>query len=138
MQCKCFLLLLFVCSYGVCSAQTYSKRQQELEAQRQRLQKDIKQINQLLYSNIKKKKSVLSEVEDLDLKLTKRKSLIRVNNEQVNLLTQRININLRDISNQRTELQELKDDYAKMIRSSYKSRSSENRLLFLFSSRNRT
>ena len=76
----------------------------------------------------------MSEVEDLDLKLTKRKSLIRVNNAQVNLLTQRININLRDISSQRMELQELKDDYAKMIRSSYKSRSSENRLLFLFSS----
>ena len=135
MQCRYFLLFLFICcSIGICSAQTYSKRQQELEAQRQRLQKDIKQINQLLYSNIKKKKSVLSEVEDLDLKLTKRKSLIRVNNEQVNLLTQRININLRDISSQRMELQELKDDYAKMIRSSYKSRSSENRLLFLFSS----
>ena len=36
------------------------QRQQNLEAQRKRLQQEIKQINTLLFSNEKRKKSVLT------------------------------------------------------------------------------
>jgi len=136
MHLKYFSLLLLLGCFGIGSAQVTNKRQQELEVQRQRLQKEIKQINQLLYSNIKKKKTALSEAEDLDLKLNKRKSLIRVNNAQVNVLTQQINVNQRNIDLQRNELKILKEDYAKMIQSAYLSKSAENRLLFLFSSEN--
>lgn len=136
MQFRVGYLLVFLCFFGNSIAQSNTNRQQELEAQRKRLQSEIKQINQLLYSNIKKKKSVLSEVEDLDLKLNKRRSLIRINNSQVNLLTKRININIRNIDLQRKELNELKADYARMIQNSYKSKSAENRLMFLFASEN--
>lgn len=136
MRLKFFFFFLFAFSYGVSTAQSNEKRQQVLEEQRKRLQNEIQQINKLLYSNVKKKKSALSEVEDLNLKLNRRQSLIRVNNEQVNLLTQRININQRTIESQREELKVLQADYAKMIQSAYLSKSSENRLLFLFSSEN--
>ena len=51
-----------------------------------------------------------------------------------NLLTQRIQVNTRDIETLREELKKLKEDYAQMIRESYISKSSQNRLMFLFSS----
>ncbi len=96
--------------------------------------REIKQINQLLFKNTTQKKDALTEVEDLDVKLDIRKRLIRVNNEEANLLTQRIQVNSRDIETLREELKKLKEDYAQMIRESYISKSSQNRLMFLFSS----
>lgn len=112
------------------------QRQQNLEAQRKRLQQDIKQINTLLFSNEKRKKSVLTQVEDLNLKINVRRRLIRVTNEQANRLTQQINVNQRSISRQRKELEELKKDYSEMILKSYQSKSGQSRMMFLFSSEN--
>lgn len=109
-------------------------RQQKLEEQKQRLQKEIKQINQLLFSNSKKKKTVLNEAEDIAVKLSVREKLIRVNNQQANVINRRVRINEKDIAQQRKELQILKEDYASMILASYQSKSLQSRLLFLFSS----
>lgn len=128
------LVLLFSLGTETVLSQTTAKRQQELEAQRLRLKKEIKQINNLLFSNKKTRKNVVTEVEDLQVKLNVREELIKVTNAQVNLLTRKINLNKRNISSQRKELEELKADYAKMIQYSYASKSLQNRLMFLFSS----
>ena len=116
------------------TAQFNSSRQKVLEAQKKRLQQEIKQINTLLFNNNRKEKTVLSQVEDLDLKISVRSQLVKVNNQQANLLTRQINVNQRDITELRVELEALKKDYADMIIKSYKSKSSLNRLMFLFSS----
>jgi len=134
MRIRLLLLLLVVGGLGQVWGQQASKRQKELEDQRERLTREIKQINQLLFKNTTQKKDALTEVEDLDVKLDIRKRLIRVNNEEANLLTQRIQVNTRDIETLREELKKLKEDYAQMIRESYISKSSQNRLMFLFSS----
>jgi len=129
-------LVLFWIGTGAVLSQSTTKRQQELEAQRVRLKNEIKQINELLFSSKKIRKNVVTEVEDLQVKLSVREELIKVTNAQVNLLTRKINLNERNISNQRKELEVLKADYAKMIQNSYTSKSLQNRLMFLFSSEN--
>ncbi len=131
---KPLLLLILLCVNISVLAQ--DNRQKKLEAQRKQLQQEIKQINTLLFSNTKKKKSALTEVEDLAVKINLRQRLIRVTNEEANRLTQQININQRTIDRQRKELQTLKEDYAEMIRFSYISKSGQSRLMFLFSSEN--
>jgi len=118
----------------IIQAQQTSKKQKELEAQRLRLKKEIKQINSILFNNIKTRKSALTQVEDLQVKLNVRLELIKVTNEQANLLTTRISINERNISTNRLELRNLKDEYANLIQKSYESKSLQNRLMFLFSS----
>ena len=128
-----FLALFWI---GIALGQTTTKRQQDLEAQRIRLKKEIKQINALLFSSTKTRKNVVTEVEDLQVKLKVREELIKVTNAQVNLLTCKITLNERNISTQRKELEALKADYAKMIQNSYESKSLQNRLMFLFSSEN--
>ena len=117
-------------------AQQASKEQKKLEAQRLRLKKEINQINSLLFTNTKTRKNALTEVEDLQVKLNVRSELIKVTNQQANLLTRRIKINERNISDQRNELKDLKSEYAEMIQKSYASKSLQNRLMFLFSSEN--
>jgi len=124
----CFLII------SVATSQSTSARQKALEEQKKRLQQEIKQINTILFSNIRKEKSVVSKVEDLDLKISVRSQIVKVNNQQANLLTRQINVNQRDITNLRSELKNLKKDYANIIVNSYKSKSSQNRLMFLFSS----
>src|SRR5210317_724651 len=133
---KLLFLMLFWIGIGTLMSQTTSKRQQELEAQRVRLKNEIKQINALLFSSSKTRKNVLTEVEDLQVKLNVRDELIKVTNAQINLLTRKINLNERTISSQRKELEALKEDYANMIQKSYASKSLQNRLMFLFSSEN--
>ena len=128
----CMAFFVLFVSLGL--AQKNSARQKTLEKQKKLLQAEIKQINTLLFNNSNREKSILSQVEDLDVKISVRTELVKVNNQQANLLTQQINVNQRDITNLRKELDELKKDYAEMIQKSYKSKSSQNRLMFLFSS----
>ncbi len=128
-----FILLLF---FGATSLQAQSKKQQELEARRQALQKEIQQINSLLFTDKKKEKSVISIVEDLNNKVRVRQNLIKVTNDQANLLTREINTNQKEISSLRDQLKELKEDYAAMVVKSYKSKSEQSRVMFLLSSDN--
>ena len=128
----CVIFFLSLTSLGI--AQSNSDRQKSLEIQKKRLQAEIKQINSLLFKNTRKEKSVLFQVEDLNVKISVRTDLVKVNTQQYNLLTRQINVNQRNITNLRKDLQALKKDYAGMIQKSYKSKSSQNRLMFLLSS----
>ena len=93
-----------------------NNRQAKLEAQRKQLRAEIKQINTLLFTNKKKEKNALTEVEDLAVKINLRQRLIRITNEEANRLTQQINENQRSILRQEKELENLKAEYAEMIR----------------------
>lgn len=127
---------IMLCFLATCSAFGQSKKQQELEARRQAILLEIKEINNLLFKTKGEKKTVLAEVEDLDQRISVRQNLIRVTNQQANLLTREINDNLATIDQLRNELEGLKEDYASMINKSYKSKSDQSRIMFLFSSEN--
>src|SRR5690606_38627639 len=128
------LILLFcLCTFAM-NAQ--SKKQQELEAKRQSILKEIQQINNLLFTTRKEEKSIITTVEDLNYKVNVRKNLIKVTNDQANLLTREINANQKQISSLRDQLKYLKEDYAAMVVKSYKSKSEQSRVMFLLSSEN--
>jgi len=118
------------------SSFSQSKKQQELEERRRELTQEIQQIGVLLFEGKKEQKSVLSVVEDLDFKIKVRINLINITNQQANLLTREINSNQTKISKLRVRLKSLKDDYAKMVVKSYKSRADQSKLMFLLSSTN--
>jgi septal ring factor EnvC (AmiA/AmiB activator) len=105
-----------------------------LEAQKKRLLQEIVQINALIKTSAKKRANVLTQVETVQLKMDRQDALIRLTNRQINRLNQEININLRNIEKLRTELTSLKKDYAEMVVSARKNKSSQNRLMFLLSS----
>ena len=129
-----FIVLILAFGINHIFAQKISNQQKELEEKRLRLKNEIKQINTLLFSNTKIRKNAIIQVEDIQVKLNVRSELIKITNQQANLLNRRITINERNILNQRKELDQLKDEYAKMIQKSYVSKSLKNRLMFLFSS----
>lgn len=128
-------LLLFLIVLSI-SAQVQSKKQQELENRSQEIQQEMKQLNILLFQGKKQQKSVLSRVEDLDYKITVRQNLIRITNQQTNLLTREINNNQKNITSLRDKLKLLKEEYAAMVVKSYKSKSEQSKVMFLLSSSN--
>lgn len=113
-----------------------SAKQKALEAKRLKFQQELKQLNALLYSDQKKEKDVLTMVEDLNTKISIRRNLIRVTNDQANLLTREINANQNEISSLRDQLAVLKKEYSEMVIKSYKSKSEQSRVMFLLSSDN--
>lgn len=126
------LLLVFVGPTCVIFGQT--NEQQALEEKRERLQSEIRDINRLLFAEKKEKGNVLDQMEALDKKISVRQQLIRVTNQQSNLLNRQINTNIRNIGKLRSELEEIKEEYATMIQKSYQNKSKQNRLMFLLSS----
>ncbi len=133
---KKILLHLFIvlCFITGVSAFAQPDKQKELEERRVFILNEIKQINAFLFKTRGEKKSVLTQVEDISQRISARENLIRVTNQQANLLTRNINDNLQKMDGLRDELKELKEDYAGMISKSYKSKSRQSRVMFLFSS----
>ena len=111
-----------------------NSKQKQLETRRQELRREIQKINELRAENKSKEKSQLSLIEDFNYKINVLSNLIKVTNQQANLLTREINTNQRKISNLRDELKRLKEDYAAMLVKSYKSKNQQSRIMFLLSS----
>ena len=132
---KIYLLLFIFLSLGL-KAQNYQERQKQLEAQKISIKKEIQQINNLINDSRKKSRGLADELEGIQLKISVRDRLIRINNSQVNNLNNIISNQNERIADLEVDLKKLKDEYSKIVYSSYKKRSSEMKLMFLFASDN--
>lgn len=128
------VFVMFMLGAGGILAQT--SEQKALESKREQLQKEIAEINRLLFAEKKEKGNVLDQMEAMDQKINVRQQLIRVTNQQSNLLNRQINTNIRNIGKLRNDLAFLKEEYGTMIRKSYQNKSGQSRLMFLLSSEN--
>ena len=130
------LFYFFLFSVIQLNAQDYRERQKKLEAQKISLKKEISQINNLISDSKKRSKNLANDLEDLQLKISVRDKLININNSQLNNLTSIINTQNDRISVLESDLINLKTEYEKIIYNSYKKRSAQMKLMFLFASEN--
>jgi len=135
MKASKLLIMLLLCIGGMQVNYAQTDRE-ELEKRRIQLRNEITRINELRISNQKKQRSVLVQVEDLGQQIKSTEDLIKLTNQQANLLTREITTNTNKIGALRKELEQLKEDYARMIEKSYKSKSQQSRVMFLLSSQN--
>jgi septal ring factor EnvC (AmiA/AmiB activator) len=111
-----------------------SQSRQDLEKQRVKLQKEIREINTLLFQSQKKEKTLLSDLSDIVQRIGVRTKLINTINEETNQLNIEIKENERQVRMLEERLELLKKDYANMVVQSYKSKTKNSRLMFLLSS----
>ena len=129
-------IFLFMLSVIQLNAQDYQARQKKLEAQKITLKKEISQINSLIAESKKRSNNLADDLEDLQLKISVRDKLININNSQLNNLTNIINNQNDRIDDLEVNLTNLKNEYEKIIYNSYKKRSTQMKLMFLFASEN--
>ena len=127
-------LFLFIALLGgtfILNAQSEKAR---LEQRRAAVQAEINQFDKLLTGAKKEERSVLTQVQTIDTKISKTQEIINITNKQANLITRSINTNAAEIKKLNAEIKELKKDYAEMIVKAYKSKNDQSRLMFLLSS----
>ena len=131
-----FIVIFLIALVTVTTAVGQSKKQRQLENQRKTILKEIQQINSLLAEAKSEETSLLTKIEDVNLKIKVRKNLIRITNQQANLLTREIKTNSEQIKALETDLTARKKDYAAMVVKSYKNKATQGKLMFLLSSDN--
>lgn len=109
---------------------------QELEQQRKEIQQEIKTIRSLLSQTKTEEQSLLTQLSQTNIRIDAQEKLVAILNAETNSLNNEISSNKKEIKKLEMDLKNLKDDYAKMIYRSYKSKSKNNRIMFLLSSQN--
>ena len=125
------LLIFFLSVFSV-----FGQTRKQLEAQRKKLNKEIKQVNTLLFNEKKKEKNALEDLKDINKKIEVRAKLISTINLEASILSKDIRKNETKLKELKVKLTDLKKDYADMIFKSYKSKSQQSRTMFLLSSQN--
>jgi len=107
-----------------------------LQSRKSQLEREIIEMNQELEQTKKNKSANLNQLVLINKKINKREQLINAIEEEVGDIDGQIN-NLSDTIFKVTKnLANLKDEYARIIYSTYRNRGAFNRLMFIFSSRN--
>ena len=106
----------------------------QLESQKAAIQKELNQINELLFKNKKQKAETFSDIEKLTLKIERKQEFIKLTNKQINLLNKDLQENQKKQDQLSIELSQVRSAYKELILQSYKARSGKNRLMFVLSS----
>ncbi len=120
-----FLLFLFLGN-----AQTRTA----LEKQKSKIRKEIDYKNQLLKETKKTKKKSLNQLVLIRKKIKNRENLISTLRSEQQLIDGEISGINSEIERKEEALVALKDEYAKMIYHAYKTRSSYDKIMFVFAS----
>ena len=126
-----FFLIAFLALPALLCAQ---KTKEELKASKEKLEKDIQFTNKLLTETKKSKSSSLNQLVILQNKIAQREELIATITNETEMLDERIDQNNTKQKELKKDLENLKEEYARMIYFAFKNRSVYNRLVFIFSS----
>lgn len=129
---KFLVSLLFICMTSVLWSQ--SSQQEKLEQRKAEIQKEIRENEKMLQNVKSKEKSAMNVFMIQKNKIRLKEILIKTTEKQAKYLANDMYINQMKINKLNKELAVLKEDYAKMIVKSYKSRSEQSRAMFILSS----
>jgi len=128
------LLLLCLLLPSALLAQTQSR--EALERDKQNIEREIRLINEMLQETKKSAEVSMNHLVMLNTQITRRESLVRAINNEINQINRRIDAQNNTIKELTRELEELRESYAKMVQYAWHTRSNYQRMAFLFSSKN--
>jgi len=129
-----FSLTTLILYNTFCYAQNLS--QKDLELKRIDLVNEIKNIQKLINNSKDERKLAVENIENLNYKLDLQNEIIKITNNELNIISVSIRNNQEAINLLKKSQQSLKSQYAEMILKSYKTRSKIGKLMFIFSSVN--
>lgn len=124
------MLLLFVMATPV-----VAQNKSELEKKKKKLQNEIRLTNKLLKETRKNKDLSVDELLKLKSKINSRANLIAAMSSEMRLINKEIEGSKNEISGLEQELANLKSEYAKIIYYAFKHKSSYDKMMFVFASK---
>src|SRR5690606_25278684 len=123
-----FSLLLFVgLSYGQSSL--------ELKKQRERIDREIAELQKILSAKTQEKILSQKEVSALSKQLDLRENKISTINSELRIINKNISSNNAIVDKLKGELEKMRQDYEKMILFAFRNKNSYNKMMFIFASK---
>ncbi len=110
--------------------------QEQLERRKQQILVEIKVVQDLLQKEKTKERNILTEIEEQNRKINLNRQLIKNVQMQIATTNTTISKTQKEVDALQAELKALKEDYANMVLKSYKTKSSQSRIMFILSSDN--
>ncbi len=132
---SCNLLLLFVFTLISISPAFGQKTKQELEKERTRNQRKIQETRKILKEVSTKKTSSLGQLSVYGEQIKRQDALISTLNLEIKFLDAEIEENELISQSLKKDLEELKEEYARMVYAASKSANHFNKLMYIFSAK---
>ncbi len=129
------ILPLFTLILLLVASSSFAQNKKDLERKKKKLQKEIQLTNKLLKETRKNKSLSVDELLKLKSKINSRSSLIAAMNSEMRLINKEIRNSKQNINDLETELAYLKSEYSKIIYYAFKHRSSYDKMMFIFASK---
>jgi len=128
------LLLTAFLTFGLMSGANCQTKK-DLEEQRRKTLEEISYVDNLLKETSKEKKESLSELKIIGKKLNLRESMVKGLQDEISLLTGRIDLNTLAMDMMEGDLKILKQDYEKAVLSSFRSSKGNNKIAYILSAK---
>lgn len=123
-----FFLTLTLNAFGQSSA--------ELKRRKDALTREIEELNRTLNKTSSNKSLSLKQIKALNTKIRLREQKIRTINSEIGLLDNKISENTKTVQSLQSQLNQLKKEYAEMVRFAFRNQSAYSKLMFIFAADN--
>ena len=127
-----FVTVFFLILSSICVAQSIS----DLQKKKQDAAKEIEYTTRLLNEAQKNERTSLSRLRLINNKISQRNTIISSINSEINLYQEFIGNNSMVIEMLQNDIEQIKKEYAELIRSAYRNRNAYDKILFLLSAEN--
>lgn len=124
------IILILVLDIGL-----FAQTKAELEDRRKATLNEISYVDNMLKSTAKQKEESMNAIKIIGNKLNLRESVIRVMRDEINLFSERIDLNSVAIGMMESDLINLKNDYARAVINSYKAKKENPELVYILSAK---
>jgi len=130
------ILLVFFIFTTTVSVQAQNTKRKQLEQKRKKLQREMQELNKLLFSSRKKTHSTYTQVVNLNRKINLREQLIHSYNTEINALSNQILANQNSLQILDKETDTLRKKYGAMLRQAQKNNTTTSFFMFVIASSN--
>ncbi|ACU06029.1 MULTISPECIES: murein hydrolase activator EnvC family protein [Pedobacter] len=128
---KSLLLLLFIFSVSLVRAQSSS----ELKRKKEAIQREIELLQRNLNKTANNKKLTLGQINALNTKIKLMQDKITVINSEIKNLDNQIHENTNTVITLKGQLNQLKKEYAAMIRFAQRNKNAYDKMMFIFAAK---
>lgn len=132
--CMRFLKVLILLFLLISFEPLYAQSSAALKKRKEAITREIEQLKKSRSKIDRSKKLSLNQINLLNAQIRLREEKIRTINTEIRILDTKIISNTTEVKNLQTDLQRLKNQYAKMIVFAHKNQGTYNKLMFIFAS----